>query len=551
MIRLLTLSLLVSPCLADVWRLHDGDGTTPQGKFSEQAGVTCQYYNAAASLPWRHPGGDWIDADGKPQGDKPISSARFVRRGSAPQVVELDATRLLKADGIVLRTAGSGAVMVASRESPTPPVLRLTLQDGSVVAQTPIADSSLHFLHDGSCQATPAGKMPRLNIEHSIGVLAFPPSPGDVVSATLVLTLTESHGQSALNAFALAVPRVSDLDTGARAIPVSADPGIYYHEPWEADDWWNRNGDTRRPDYQWTQDKGRFHKDHSGLWFADGSSDHVPAQGTNGQIMLRRGSGYQGRGLMIAYHPTALARGVSMPSVTIPRLIKRDQEEAWLTYWIKYGKDFYGFVGCEGGKAPGLASTTLACGNSGAPANGLCGWSLRMSYKLICDPTNPAFGHIRLYMYAYHGLMKGFHGDMWHGTGEGLLQLDRWYCIEEYVKVNTPGVANGIAHFYVNGKLALDRRDVYLRAEKPAEGYGGWLPVTSRNPAPAGATIVTDTFARSFRRSGRVLDSDLAIHQAWMVVHNGGRRAPGKVAQMWIDEIKVSHRRVGCKLAQP
>lgn len=550
LIRVLLMFVVASPSLADIWQLHDGDGTTPQGKFSKQAGVTCEYFNAAGNLPWRNPGGDWIDANGIAQGNKPFSSAPFARSVLVPQIVEIDVKKLLAADGIALRKDSYGSIAVASRESLTPPILRLTLLDGTRIERNPIADASLSFLGSGKCQFTPSGKLQSLYLQKNTAVMAFGRLPDNIVRATLVLTVTSSYGNGTLNAFAMAAPRTSVGTAETLPISVSPNPGVYYHESWESDDWWTRNGDTKRPDYLWTQDLGRFHRVHSGLWFADGSSTPVPAQGTDGRIQLKRGSGFKGRGLMISYHPTALAAGVSAPSVYLPNVIddrsRSDPDEAWLTYYVKYGKDFFGFTGCEGGKAPGLSSVTTACGNSGSRANGLCGWSLRLSYKLICDPTSPVFGYIRLYMYAYHGLMAGFYGDGWYGNGEALLELGRWYCIEEHVKVNTPGVADGIAQLYVNGKVAVDRRDVYLRAVKPAQGYGVWNLITATRPAPRYAKVVTDNFGRSYWWSGRSIDSDLGIHQAWMVVHNGGRRAPGKVAQMWIDEIKVSHRRVGC-----
>lgn len=553
MLRIMLLMLVASPCMADIWQMYDGDGNTPQGLFPAQAGVTCAHFNAAGNLAWRNPGGDWIDGAGVPQGNTPVSSAPFVRNLLSPQVVEVDAMRLLSADGIVVRKVASSSVTVASRESSMPPVLSLTLLDGTVINKRPTADASLLFLYTGQCQYNASGKSLGLFLGNNAAVMTFGPLPSNVVRAKLRLTLLSSYAPGSINTFAMTIPRLPPTAAAAAAagsVAVSSDPGVYYYEPWETDDWWTRNGGSQRPNSQWTQDLGRFHVSAAGLWFADGSTTLVPAQGTNGTVMVNRGSGFRGRGLMIAYHPTALAAGVNVSSVEIPNVIDdrrgREADEAWLTYRIKYGSNFYGFVGCEGGKTPGMSSPTTACGNSGVPANGLCGWSLRLSYKLICDPSNPAFQHIRLYMYAYHGLLKGWYGDAWYGNGEALLELGRWYCVEEHVKVNTPGVADGVAQFYVDGKLAMDRQGVYLRAVKPPQGYGFWNPITPTKPAPDGATIVTDNFGRSFWFTGRAVETDLGISRAWMVVHNGGARAPGKTAQMWLDEIKVSHRRVGC-----
>jgi len=152
-----------------------------------------------------------------------------------------------------------------------------------------------------------------------------------------------------------------------------------------------------------------------------------------------------------------------------------------------------------------------------------------------------------LYMYAYHGLMPGYYGANWHGNASALLKLEEWHCVEQFVKVNTPGKADGITQLYVNGNLALDKQNVYLRAKKPEpEGYGDWRIVTAARPAPAGKRVITDSFGRKFWFAGRSLESDLGIQMARMVVHNGGVTPPGKTAQMWLDDIKVSHRRAGC-----
>ncbi|MBM3396953.1 MAG: hypothetical protein FJY37_20435 [Betaproteobacteria bacterium] len=59
--------------------------------------------------------------------------------------------------------------------------------------------------------------------------------------------------------------------------------------------------------------------------------------------------------------------------------------------------------------------------------------------------------------------------------------------------------------------------------------------------------MITDNFGRSFYFAGGKLPGELGITKAYMVVHNGGMTPPRKTAQMWLDEVKVSHRRAGCQ----
>lgn len=552
MIRALLLSLLSFPCFADVWDLYDGNGTTPQGIFTDQGGVTCAHFNAAAHIPWKNLGGDWVDAAGVAQGDKPFSRGAYARNLSGVQTVEMDVTKLMNADGIILRNDGDRVVRIGSRESTTPPLLVLTMSDGSRVTRRATADASLPFIKKGMCQSTPTGKGATITLGISAAVMSFGALPPGAVKASLKLSVVSSYGSGYIETFAMTAPRAVATAANARVAPIANDPGVYYYESWETDDWWTRTGTTARPTAQWVQDGGRFnYPSQGGLWIADGSTELVPAQGTNGAVQLSRGSGAKGRGLMIAYHPTLLGYGVDMSRVILRNVIDdrsgTDPDEAWLTYMVKYGKDFYGFANCEGGKAPGLSGPASLCGGSGSPANGYCGWALRQSYRLICDKSNPAFGSVVLFMYAYHGLMNGYYGQNWFGGAQALLAHEKWHCIEQHVKVNTPGVADGVAELYVNGKLAIERRNVYLRAVKPEpEGYGDWKLITRTRPAPPNRRVITDNFGRSFWFAGTKLDSDLGIQMARMVVHNGGVTPPGKTAQMWLDEIKVSHRRVGC-----
>lgn len=71
-------------------------------------------------------------------------------------------------------------------------------------------------------------------------------------------------------------------------------------------------------------------------------------------------------------------------------------------------------------------------------------------------------GLTQLGTYAYHAEMKGQYGDFWLWPG-ALLARNRWYCIEQYVRLNRPGISDGILRVWVDGRLAMERSDIRMR----------------------------------------------------------------------------------------
>jgi hypothetical protein len=96
-----------------------------EGAPGHNDGANHTYYNRAGQLPWRNRQGDWRDADGTQQGNKPFASAVIVVKKDA-QPVEWDVTGLardwasgkVRHKGLLLRnTRGSGHHRFHSRES--------------------------------------------------------------------------------------------------------------------------------------------------------------------------------------------------------------------------------------------------------------------------------------------------------------------------------------------------------------------------------------------------------------------------------------------------
>lgn len=175
-----------------------------------------------------------------------------------------------------------------------------------------------------------------------------------------------------------------------------------------------------------------------------------------------------------------------------------------------------------GGKFPGFADVRdyddpgEQCGNGGAKSDGINCWSGRgvfegcrptpddgtFSYANSCEFVPNAITRIGSYMYipnttSSHGANAFWDfvpegqemGDDYssscrredpdnpnpacycnstnnlfcgQGTG-GILRSDRWYAIETYVKMNTPGVADGIMRGWIDGKLSYEKTNVLFR----------------------------------------------------------------------------------------
>jgi len=102
--------------------------------------------------------------------------------------------------------------------------------------------------------------------------------------------------------------------------------------------------------------------------------------------------------------------------------------------------------------------------------------------------------------------MKGQYGDnwLWNTNRLGDLENNRWFCIEQFARMNTPGRNDGILRGWVDGKLAFEKTDVRMR------------------------------------------DVDaLKIETVWLNVYYGGTWTAKADYHLYIDEVVISRRSVG------
>ncbi len=165
-----------------------------------------------------------------------------------------------------------------------------------------------------------------------------------------------------------------------------------------------------------------------------------------------------------------------------------DNQELYLSYWIKFDPDFE-FV--KGGKLPGFCGGS--CNAGGDKPNGKDGWSARLMWQ-------PEGGMIA---YVYHKNQATDYGDSFHFminppkiyvsapenpvagscvigsktnpscfdlSKEIRLEKGRWYKMTEYVKVNNFGKKDGAIKAWIDGSFVLDVEGFEFRSGSYAGG---------------------------------------------------------------------------------
>ena len=147
-----------------------------------------------------------------------------------------------------------------------------------------------------------------------------------------------------------------------------------------------------------------------------------------------------------------------------------EPEKIYFRYYLRFGNDW---DPARGGKLPGIGGTYGRAGWGGRPSNGRNGWSARGLFKRQLGGKTPV-GY-----YCYHADMKGRYGSNWIWDVEkrGYLENNRWYCIEQYVKMNTPGKNDGILRGWVDGQPAFEKTDVRMRDVNTLRIETVWLNV--------------------------------------------------------------------------
>jgi len=461
-------------------QLHDGPG-----------GVTCEYYDAALKLPWFARGGDWVDAHGAAQGGAPFAAQRF---DQTTKSLAFDVTTTFGAGAapvpgaFLLRglSTRGGSIVLMSRETPEPakrPRLVLRLDGGRTVALGPKADTVI----DCSSNISLGGR-PELQVgpEQSSLLLFELPSAaaGRIRQATLEVSIARNYGEGTASVFVIggrastqAPPERGGL---AAALPLDQGleraPDVLFVESFESDRWRQ----------QWVMDP------RSSLTLV-AAPDDFGFQPLNGRALRVR-----------------VAKGVSLGLDIRHRLGDKgtpEPEEAYFRYYLRLGSDWASDV--DGGKLPGLSGTYGRAGWGGREPDGYNGWNMRMSFALQPPPGHP--GRDLTVVGTEASLPKQrspLHPENaaaiwpWADGFGGLLQRNRWYCIEQHVRLNTPGQADGVFRAWVDGRKVIDRAGIEYRYGNTLRIQEIWLNVYHGgiDPAPHDMHLYIDdvVVARSY-----------------------------------------------------
>jgi hypothetical protein len=122
-------------------------------------------------------------------------------------------------------------------------------------------------------------------------------------------------------------------------------------------------------------------------------------------------------------------------------------DEATLKYRVRFEP---GFDFVRGGKLPGLYGGIVTSG--GDIPDGTNGWSTRLMWR--------EEGQGEVYAYLPTSTVHGTS----LGRGSWRFGPDRWISIEQHVRLNTPGVADGLIEIVVDGVRVLRVSDVVFRS---------------------------------------------------------------------------------------
>ncbi len=458
-------------------------------------GISCSFFDVQLGIPWRGAGPQWSDANGTAQGSRAYAT-HTIAAGDNKRARRIDVTALVRRwaeggepnVGFLLRESSNAVAQFHAREATSPelrPQLLVETQDGRRRFIEPAADASL------DCSTYKGlGTAPTLQFAHGNSLaLRFAPRQGSLAaglkSAELILVRADAGAAAApvmIGVYALKQPYT--LDTTIRADGIArafaGDRGIDKHP----DVLFFDAMEGAAPDRRWRVGQAA----PTVVVAADAANGFVPLMGRALRSTIRRG---EQLGLDLRYrfreHHGA------------------DLDEVYFRYYLRLSASW--LAASDGGKLPGLAGTYGRAGWGGRPWDGSAGWSLRGAYSALAPTGAFAEPHVMLSTYAYHAGAPSRYGEglPWvDGDLGGWVHTDRWVCIEQHVRLNTPGREDGQLEVWVDGRQVLRRTNLRLR--------------------------------------------DLAgirIEEVWMNVFHGGTAAAPSDMHAFMDQVVVARRYIG------
>lgn len=448
-----------------IWLLS-WSGFAAANWHDEGGGATKQYYSSKYRLEWRHPLGDWLDANGVLNGDTPYLS-KTLKSSLAGRYIELDVTKMLQ--GMPQRSPSDmqdvdfffrskGDFKFSSRESSQfSPSIELYIGD-QLRQFFSLRDTQLDTSTNKNLGAASSVKVGR----RSNGLVGFS-IPASLINApdlkkiVLRLHIGKVYGSGAsLNVF-----RVS---TGQSSLHTTQTTSA------------NRSGASLGIAEKYPADKGLesdsqvyffddFDEHHSRqIWGDRGRRVKVPSAGLSAsehalEVTVQKG---KNRGLNRRYK--FKQNGLDEP------------ESAYFRYYLRLSQSWNSDI--SGGKFPGFAGTYGKAGWGGRKATGDGGWSARGFFFSTAENQQ---GELRtpLGNYVYHLDQTNRYGNdwVWSENGAALLENDRWYSVEQQVKLNSPGLSDGVLRGWLDGKLVFEKTNLRFRSSPALKIEEVWFNV--------------------------------------------------------------------------
>ena len=489
--------LFLPPLLLLAWTLtsHAAYNDWAEGTQDLADGASRDYYNQAAKLAWDNYLGDWRDATDTPQGSQAYATADILDNDTA-RPIEWDVTQLVQEwvdgtytnQGFFLHAiSGSGPIDFRSREytadpNQTPALIVTTVSGDLSLA--PVADT---YLEPSTYRSLGDAAELRLRLNGSNVLLRFDlgaiAAGTPVTAATLQLYTYAQYGGASMVAGVFRCAQGEEITTadpmGGIAAGYTDDQGIAGHSDvifatsFESADWrdeWSNAGGT-----------------------IDIVSEDAPRQFAPllGKALRARIPEGQNSSMSLTYK--------------FADKIGAEPEEIYFRYYLRFADDWNQTV--FGGKLPGISGTYGAAGWGGRKPDGTDGWSARGTYYLsINSSDNPLADTHPIGTYCYYADQPGTYGDSWPWTKayKGFLLKNQWHCVEQYVKMNTPGLHDGIIRAWVDGRPAFEKEDIMFR-----------------------------TVER------------LKIEQIWMNVYHGGTAVSPYDQHLYVDNVVIARQYIG------
>ncbi len=464
-----------------------------EGTPGQANGASRDYYNRAGLLAWKNFMGDWLDAGGVPQGDRPFAKTTVVD-DDTQKFVEWDVGQLVQDwirgtvqnQGFLLRgVAGSGTFEFGSREradkNQRPALLITTRSD--TFALEPEADT---YLDPSTYRSLGNGDRLKVASGSNASLIRFDLSgisrETTVQQARLRLHTHRQYGGGSMEIGVFRCSQGHDLPP-SNPIPglaaaygndagISRNSQVVFFEDFESSGW---------------ADRWSFAQGNMNLVTSDGKRKFKPLLGKALRVKIAEGS------------TGALNLGYKFQKET-----GQEPEEIFFRYYLRFGDDWNQTL--QGGKLPGISGTYGVAGWGGRPSDGTDGWSARGAFHCTIPADNPLAHTTPIGTYCYHADMEGQYGNiwLWQEGYRGFLEKNRWYCIEQYLKMNTPGRKDGVIRAWVDGRLAFEKTDI------------------------------------RFRNLDR-----LKVEQIWMNVYHGGTKPSPYDQHLFIDNVVIAKRHIG------